>query len=152
MKVLAIVVGIALAFMATGCGPGPVQIRYGTDACTHCKMTVSDKRFACAYTTTRGRTYPFDAIECMVQHLQTPAANANINGYWVSDFSGQGALLPADNAYYLQSEKLQSPMGGGLAAFANADSAAARKAVWGGTLLRWPQVRQLTIKLTPGAA
>ena len=39
---------VALVLLA-GCQPEPRAIRYGEDACAHCKMTVSDDRFVINY-------------------------------------------------------------------------------------------------------
>jgi len=110
---------IALAFggILGGCSvdPGrPPSIRYGEEACAHCRMIISDDRFAAALVTKGGETMKFDDIGCLVDHeagQRSPPATT----YWVRDFAG-GDWLDARAATYVQSAKVHSPMGYGLTA------------------------------------
>lgn len=111
------ILAVACGGIIGGCGvdPGqPPSIRYGEEACAHCRMIISDDRFAAALVTTRGDTRKFDDIGCLVDHeagQRPPPATT----YWVRDFAG-GDWLDARAATYVQSAKIHSPMGYGLRA------------------------------------
>jgi len=100
-----------------GCGTDlslPPTIRYGEEACAHCRMIISDDRFAAAVVTKGGETLKFDDVGCLVEREAdqgTPSGSI----YWVRDFDG-GGWLDARSASYVQSAKVQSPMGYGLTA------------------------------------
>ena len=45
---------------------GPIPIKLNKDNCSYCKMTISDGQFSCEIITSKGRTYMFDDIDCMI--------------------------------------------------------------------------------------
>jgi len=53
MKTLTALSIIVLALLSA-CSRAPEPIVYGKDACTHCKMTIMDKRFAAEIITSKG--------------------------------------------------------------------------------------------------
>jgi copper chaperone NosL len=108
----------AAAALLTGCQVEPQPIRYGEDACAHCRMTVSDARFGAELLTTTGKTYPFDSVECLADYVRAhPEAEAQTHSLWVTSFDAPGELIPLADAFVLYSPALRSPMGRGLAAF-----------------------------------
>ncbi len=115
----------------------PPQIRYGRDTCAECGMILSDSRFAAAAATANGETYLFDDIGCLLIYRQKhqPAWAA----HWVHDLDTQ-SWLPAESAWYLVSTNVRSPMGYGIAAFANQNAAQQRQTELGGDLLPWEQL------------
>lgn len=106
---------------AQSCGPGGAQpIKSGVDACTHCKMTISDLRFGCEFVTKKGRAYKFDDVKCMISYIADNAASKkDIEAYYLPDFVNEKQLLPAHQMQILHSDDLRSPMGGNCAAFQN---------------------------------
>ena len=48
----------------------PKPIKYGSDQCAYCKMTVSDPRFGTQLLTKKGRAYNFDDVQCMVAFVK----------------------------------------------------------------------------------
>ncbi len=128
---------------AMGCRSGPQPIRYGHDACTHCRMTISDKRYGAELVSPTGKTYPFDAVECMAAYVQAHAEQAGEMERWVVPFDAPGTLIPADSAFFLHSPVLRSPMGQNLTAFGPGTSRAAAFESYGGEVLTWPQVLAL---------
>lgn len=105
-------IALALALLAAACARGPEQVLWGVEECAHCQMMISDDRFAGQIMDARGRTWKFDAVECM------PAFLAEFDGgeyaAWVSD--GPSGWTPVDEAYFVHSPRVHSPMGGGLIA------------------------------------
>jgi copper chaperone NosL len=128
MKTLKIVTSLLCCFLAA-CSYGPEPIRYGKDNCTHCKMTIMDKRFAAELITAKGKVFKFDAAECMASFLkENPTiANDEKSIFLVNDFINAGHLMDARKSFFLRDSSLSSPMGGNLAAFISRSAAEAAK-------------------------
>jgi copper chaperone NosL len=114
---------------ATARAAAPRAVAPTTDRCPACGMAVLDARYAATAHTAGGRTLVYDAIECLADHLNGHAGEApTIAAAFLADraaSSREAAFwLPADAAAILHHPRLRTPMGGGLAAFA--DDAAAR--------------------------
>lgn len=127
----------ALAVLClAGCGGGalePAELVLNEEACSLCRMAVSQRPFAAQAVTRSGRTDFFDDIGCLVrwaaEHPPTPET-----ALFVVDHE-TGAWLAANKAHYVRSETLDTPMSSGLAAFgAKAIAAAAAKPLKGRVL------------------
>lgn len=121
---------------AGGCATGPGQVHWGEEACAHCQMAISDERYAAQAVDSRGRMWKFDSVECMAAFLGDAGLGAHTA--WIAD--GRTAWIPADQASIVRSEQIRSPMGGGLAAFRDADMARAAAREVGGTIVEWQTV------------
>ena len=131
-----------LAFLLAGCAgqsaeTQPPTIRYGRDVSEH-GMIISDPRFAAAALPERGDAILFDDIGELLKYLQ--AHPANYRAHYVNDYTTK-RWLRAEDARYLLSARINSPMGWGLAACG--DDAAARQLQGerGGELLTWAELR-----------
>lgn len=115
---------VVVGLMLTGCSePKPATVVIGQDVGAFCGMVISDPRFAAQVVTKTGKTYKFDSIECMVAFLvEGTVADEDIHSAWVSDYHAPGTWLRADEARYLQSALLRSPMGLNLSAFKTLDA------------------------------
>ncbi|MDR3694783.1 nitrous oxide reductase accessory protein NosL [Mucilaginibacter sp.] len=120
-KILAVIVTIIIS----ACSRAPEPIEYGKDACTHCRMTIMDKRFAAEIITAKGKVFKFDAAECMADFLkEKPEIAANEQSiFLVSDFTHPAQFVDARKSFFLNDNSLVSPMGGNLAAFSSENSA-----------------------------
>lgn len=98
------------------CEVKPQPINYGSDSCHFCKMTIVDNQHAAQTVTVKGRAYKYDAIECMMNHLNQ-WDQPEIKYYLVTNHAKPGELVDAKNAHYLISEAIPSPMGAFLSAF-----------------------------------
>ncbi len=118
-----------LCCVLAACSHTPEPILYGKDACTHCKMTIMDKRFAAELITAKGKVFKFDAAECMAGFLKenSDIANDAASVFLVSDFARPGQLADARKSFFLRDSSLSSPMGGNLAAFVSRPAAEAEK-------------------------
>ncbi len=115
----ATVAALVVALLLSGCSaPKPAKVVIGQDSCAMCNMVISDARFATQVVTKTGKAYKFDSIECMVAFLvDGTVPNDQIHSAWVSDYLNPGTWLKAEDARYLQSVKVRSPMGLNLSAF-----------------------------------
>jgi copper chaperone NosL len=126
------------SWIVIGCAKGPVEIAIGQDVCDHCRMVITDIRFAAEIVNQNGKVFKFDSIECMVAHR---ADVANIHSLWVQDFLNPSEWIEAHQAVYLKSENLPSPMGGFLSAYAQESAAAAAREQYGGLLRTFDQLK-----------
>lgn len=132
--------GSTLAFIAVvalaGCGggtAGPPEIVVDRTGCDHCRMLISDVRFAAAFQQPPAAAKVFDDIGCLL----TAVGNENASGltFWFRD-AIDGEWIPGAQAVFVRSPGLRTPMSGGVVAYR--DVAAAEQAVGrdGGTVLR----------------
>ena len=131
---------VAAALAATlACSPGrPAPIVYDADACDYCRMQISDKRFGAELLTKKGRTFKFDAVECLVGYYKQAAGANDVASVWVSDFRHPGTMLLADSARFVDLGEGRAPMGRpGLAAIASASDAAALGIADAAAIKRW---------------
>lgn len=131
------------AAVLVGCRRGsgtttPPTIRYGRDVCAQCGMIISDARFAAAATAADGSSLVFDDIGDLLAYQRAHAPEWVV--VWVHDYETE-EWLRAEEAWYLLGGEVHSPMGWGIAAFADEESARARQSELGGELLRWEELR-----------
>lgn len=126
-----------LLFLAS-CKPEFEPISYGHDACTHCKMTIMDKRYAAEILTKKGKVYKFDDIACLKKYIQEenmPEADLTV---FVADYNNPDSkFLDARQVVYLHSEIFKSPMNGNFAAFATAEKTSSLKDSLHTDILKW---------------
>lgn len=135
---------VLAAGLVAGCQPAPQPLVVGEMACAHCRMTVSDARYGAELAASTGKVYPFDATECLTAYLaEHPEAGDEAHSLWVAAFDAPGTLLPVKDAHFLQSPAIQSPMGGGLAAYTTAEAREAARLTLDGRALDWDGVRAL---------
>lgn len=130
---------LMLTLCIVSCKPSPEPFDYGFDACHYCSMTIVDRQHAAQFVTKKGRAYKFDAIECMMNHLQTVDAN-DVALFRVNDYGNPGKLIDAMKATYLISQQIPSPMGEFLSAFGSAESAEMVQQENGGELFTWQEL------------
>lgn len=126
---------IALAGVFVQCSP-PVAlaIQPGEERCAHCRMDIADMRFNAQLITSKKKRHHFDSVECM-QAWMTEHKEVKIAHAYVKNFLQNTAFIDYTSAYYLQSKRVPSPMGAGLAAYATREQASTAQREWGGRLL-----------------
>ncbi len=98
----------------------PPEIRYGEDVCTKCGMIISEARFAAAYYTEQGDARRFDDIGGLF--IYNTENQEDVVQFWVHDFDTE-EWVEADQAFYVISDQLHTPMGFGVVAFSEQDRA-----------------------------
>lgn len=149
----AAVVSAALVLLSlAGCGPsGPVPVAIGEDGCSQCLMTVADERYATELITTKGKVHFFDSVECLAAFYleQDPDDVASL---WVTDFHTQARMIQVQDAFFLRSKDLRSPMGMNLTAFGDGISRESVLNSFFGEILDWPGVLALVEEEGPPGA
>jgi copper chaperone NosL len=92
---------------------GPPAIVLDQTPCAHCRMLVSDLAYAAAFRTREGEERVFDEIGCMLRELPAAGARVFVHDYETSQW------LEGEKAFFLRSESIQTPMGGGIVAFSS---------------------------------
>lgn len=132
-----------IMFAMQSCSATPQPIKYGTDACDFCKMTIMQKKFANEWVTDKGKVSRFDDVHCLLSFRKTDKSNG---AAYVNDFMEKQEFVKATDLYYVKSEELKTPMGGHVAAFIDKTSAEEFAISSKGENLLWQQVGGELIK------
>jgi len=178
---------LLISILPAGCqkGQGLPKIRYGEETCDHCRMIISEDRFAAAYRLNSGLIKKFDDIGCAIQHqektsdssLDLPllekrnekqnATGANrgsnvsvaepdatksnpVNSrydFWVCDYTS-ASWIGVNQAYFVYSDNLQTPMGYGVVATSTQTKAHQLAQAITGKVLTLNQVKQSVYQYT----
>ncbi|MCB0334380.1 MAG: hypothetical protein KDD55_12820, partial [Bdellovibrionales bacterium] len=100
---------------------GPVRIAFDRDACSRCRMMISDRRFASQIRTAGGTSYLFDDFGCAVNFADEKGIlDLPETQIWVAEYhenegiEQQSVWLPAREAFY--TDGVSSPMNFNLSA------------------------------------
>lgn len=111
-----------------GCGgqdsSGPPEIQYGVSVCADCNMIISDERFASAAIVRGERgaeALLFDDIGDQIRY-ERERPELEIIARWTHDYATR-AWIRAEDATFVHSPDLPTPMASGLAAFEERDAA-----------------------------
>ena len=143
-------VGVALLLVLSGCAdPAPRPLHPGVDGCADCLMVLEAGGHGAQLVTRTGKVYTFDSAECLVNHLRTSVDDGDAHSAWVTDFASPESLVPAEEAYFLVSPTLGSPMGLGVTAFARQEDRDGAVNAFGGRAADWEQVKALVAEAWP---
>ena len=142
-KIIKFIAVLGLLILATACSQEPAEVHYGSDECVHCKMMITDEQFASQIVTDKGKALKFDAIECMAVYQRENADELQGAVRYVSNYNQPGNWLKAQEAQFVKSEVVNSPMGESLLAFPNKDEAKKHITERPGQLLDWAEVSQI---------
>lgn len=144
LKPLTLFLIIALTLFLAACAQGqseaqPPEIRYGETICAQCNMIISDQRFAAgyAYEISSGR-YESIAFDDIGEMLKSAAAHPDriVASWFVHDYDSK-EWMDATQAHFMVSDNLTTPMGDGIAAFADRAAAEGLAAEFTGEVLDW---------------
>jgi copper chaperone NosL len=124
----AVVAGAACGSSA----PAPAVLDSGHDACAHCRMIVSDRRFASQIAAPLEEPKFFDDLGCLANYLKSAGRLDPRTVVYVADHSTL-AWVPARAALFTRVETLTAPMGSHLVAHASAAARDADPAARAGT-------------------
>jgi copper chaperone NosL len=124
---------VAVVLALAGCAGGaarPAEVDTRNDACAQCRMIVSDARYAGQVVGGGAEPRFFDDLGCLASYLRQnpPAGGAAV---FVADRRTK-QWVPAAGAVYTRVPGLDTPMGSGIVAHADAASRDADRDVAGG--------------------
>lgn len=131
---------VVFVFIATSCNQDPEAIKYGSDNCSFCKMTIMDEKFSAECLSKKGKIFKFDDIHCLKLFLKNGGVWSNeIAKIYISDFNSKGQWIEAEKAFLLHSEELRSPMGGNYAAFSSEEQRETANKQYNGKKVTWEE-------------
>jgi len=119
----------------------PEAIEYGKDQCSFCKMNIVDQTHSAQMVTTKGKQFKFDSIECLVNYLDQNKEEKTAL-LLVADYGNPGEMTEAENATYLITPAIKSPMGANLSAFSAKNTAEELRQKHAGEIYTWETLKQ----------
>lgn len=130
--------------LVSACSSGPEPIRFGHDSCDLCKMVIMDPKFGSELVTSKGKVFKLDDINCLLSFMEESKIDgSDIAHLLVVDFGKPENLIDVNNAFFIHSEQIRSPMASNLAAFSDKATMEKYYAEWGGETLTWSGVKNL---------
>ncbi|MDX1638128.1 MAG: nitrous oxide reductase accessory protein NosL, partial [Balneolaceae bacterium] len=123
-----------------GCSQDPKEIHLGSDECAHCKMMITDPRFAAQIVTETGKAISFDAIECMSGYYTAHADDLQEAKRWVRNFNNPEQWMQVEEAVFVKSREISSPMGESLLALDTEVEAKQHLRQYPGEIVSWSQI------------
>ena len=138
MKNLLLLTAVFSTVLFVSCKREFQPIDYGKDACSHCKMTIMDKKFAAEVVDKKGKVFKFDDLICMKDFVQDKSWNENDLLLFVADYKNpDDNFLDVNNSFLLQGEAFKSPMNGNVAAFASQQDASELQTQTAAQVIEW---------------
>ena len=109
---------LVTVILSTSCqkaGIEPVAIA-AEDMCSFCRMAISEKQYASELITRDADALKFDDIGCMVNYREQNKQKIEIAASFVTDFYSR-TWIRGENAYYVKSGRIKTPMSGDVIAF-----------------------------------
>jgi copper chaperone NosL len=109
------------------------------DMCSYCRMAISEKQYAAQLIDGEGQASKFDDIGCMTNFIDSKKNSPKPAAYFVMDFD-ERQWVKAEDAFYVRSEELQTPMNKAIVAFRNQSNAQQAVEKYKGQLLRFKDI------------
>lgn len=141
MKLLTVIIltcGIAMLASCQKTAIEPVAIE-ANEMCSFCRMSISEKRYAAESIDNDGQAFKFDDIGCLANFIKQKKNDGQVHASFVMDFDRR-EWLKAENAFYVRSSELKTPMNGGIVAFDDRSSAAAAAGKYHGSLVSFAEI------------
>ncbi|GBD11706.1 hypothetical protein HRbin23_01378 [bacterium HR23] len=135
--------GLASCKPSSGGEVKPPPIRYGRSVCATCGMIINEAKYSAGAVLAEGTGLVFDDIGCMVLYFRAHP-EAKPLAFFVHDYPTE-AWIRAESAFYVVSPRILSPMGYGIAAFAQRSQAEGFAQEKQGQVLDFAQVRVLSL-------
>ncbi len=137
----AIMGAILPALLIAGCQQAgrPPVIRYGEDACAHCRMIINEPPYASAVETAEGEIRKYDDFNCMFRDSE----RSRPRRYWVHDYGKPDRWLDGMKTFYVRADALQTPMGSRTLAVATREEAERKAQQLQGKVYTFEQIRRM---------
>lgn len=138
--ILRLFVLLSVIALVQSCSTDPVPIEYGKDQCVFCDMNIVDKAHSAQHVSDKGKQYKYDAVECLIRYVVRNDVQ-DIEHILVANYANPGEMIDANNALYIISENIKSPMGANLSAVGSESSAEQIIKENGGEIFTWPAIK-----------
>lgn len=126
------------------CTKNPEPIKYGSDECELCRMSIMDPKYGAEIVTEKGKVYKFDSIECLVNYsLKNNMIGDENNSMLVTDFSNPEMFIDVKKSFYVRNNSIRSPMGLNVSSFGTDVAKQSFIGKNGGQQLSWPELIEL---------
>ncbi len=115
MRTIVVFLMCSLFIAIQGCSRQPEPITFGTDQCVYCKMIISNPQYGAEMITQKGRILKYDAIECLINHIEEGAPEYST--LLAIAYDEPEVLHPVNILFFAVSPRYRSPMGANLAGF-----------------------------------
>jgi copper chaperone NosL len=142
---VALAVGLGSLLPLLSCGPGsPPQPEaiHPQDVCAHCRMAITDVRYAGEIVTPQ-KVLKFDDIGCMLTFEER--LGEDIATEFVMDYDSR-QWQRAEQAVYVSSDEIQTPMSFGIVAVGDSGRAAGYAREFSGQVISLGEARKLVEK------
>ncbi len=126
--------------MLYACKQGPRDLEYGKDECYYCSMKIVEAKFGAQSVTDKGKVQMYDSAECLIKDVLNHP-DKQYAFLKVTDYISNG-WIDAEEAYFLISENLPSPMGANLSSYKTKEEADNMQKEKEGNVLNWNEVRK----------
>lgn len=132
---------ISLVLLFSGCSVEPEAINYGKDQCAACRMTIMEPKFAGEIINNNGKVFKFDDAHCVAEYLQDgQIKQEDVKMVVFTNFNQPEDFLQTNNAWFVKSASLKSPMNGNVAAFPDKATAEAEAKSLQGEAGSWEEI------------
>ncbi len=126
--------------MIFSCNKAPRDLEYGEDECHYCSMKIVEKKFGAQIVTEKGKIQMYDSAECLIRealkHPEEKYSHLKVTNYLTDEW------LDAEQAYFLVSESLPSPMGANLTSYKTKNEADDMQKEKQGEVFNWEQIKK----------
>jgi copper chaperone NosL len=130
--------GLLIFGSMMGCTAKPQSIHVGVDSCDHCRMNITDEKYAAEVLTKKGRVFKFDSVPCLKSFVSRNGSQ--VDRILVADFLNHGVLVDVSQVEFLSSSKLAGPMGSSLVASSNRKGLEELRHKLSGEILNWDKI------------
>lgn len=135
-------------FLFTSCSVSPQPIKVGQDECANCRMKIMDARYGAEIVTKKNKAFKFDSFECMEWFRKADnVKKEDIALNLVVDFKSPNSLFNIEEATYLISDSLPSPMGAFITVFLDKEEAKKTESQFKGELVDYAKASAHTEKV-----
>ena len=110
-----------------------------SDMCDFCRMAISDSRFAGEILLSGGEARKFDDIGCLLQYARAAKNREQVAVFYVNDYEKR-SWLRVEEATFVRSRTLTTPMNSGIIAFRNPVAAGEAAKAYKGEVIQWPEL------------
>src|SRR6266540_6500770 len=133
-----LIIGVTVLANCQKQSVGPVALA-PEDTCSYCKMAISEKRYAAELIDSEGQAFKFDDIGCMANFIKSKRNASKTIAYFVMDYD-ERQWIKAEDAFYVRSSELRTPMNGGVVALKNESNAKEATGKFHGQVLRFKDI------------